>query len=306
MDHWPVSTPNTTFGTARIIATGAFAAGLLLLGLAFYEWQQARRMKTELLLAEHSYISNLRRLHGLEASTRILDQQALKLKQDSDQLALGFGGTGGGGPSGAAGAGDAAAAGRQFLAAYPKARELLSTLARGSFATKFGPFFKAAGVNAAQIEQLENATVDTWTQSLAVYPGGGIRPTVIQPPDDQLRAILGDQVFQEYEAYGHIFPEQSVAFQIATAAGLAGAPMSSDLAMQLAQTIAATSDQNPSEQTVSIGSVNWDAASKQAQSLLSPEQYQAAQAAFAQMQYQQALDRARYSRNPVTADQPPR
>jgi hypothetical protein len=161
----------------------------------------------------------------------------------------------------------------------------------------FGPFFKAAGLTAAQIEQFEDATIDTWMQNLAVYPNGGIRPAVIQAPDDQLRAILGDQAFEGFKAYVQIMPEQNVARQIATAAGMAGAPMSSDQALQLAQAMAATSDQNQSGTTIAPNSVDWDSAMKQAQSVLSPEQYQAAQPTFALMQYQQALEKARYSQN---------
>jgi hypothetical protein len=287
-----LSTTPAKPGAATIVATSLLAAGLVLLGFAAYEWHAARSVRSELLAREHGYIADLRRLHVLESNTRILDQRALASRHDSDPSAAGFE-AGGKGSSAAGGAADPRAAGQLFLSEFPRAKALIAEFGLANLDMRYGPFYRAAGLTPDQIQRLENAFVDTWTQSLQVFPDGGIRPAVTQVPDDQLRAILGDQGFQGFEAYTQNMPAQNVVLQIAAAAGLSGSPMSPDQASQLVQAIAAIADRDQ-DGKLSLNTVDWDAAIRQAQAVLSPEQVQAAEPVFAQMQYQQALNRARF------------
>ena len=88
-----------------------------------------------------------------------------------------------------------------FLATDPSLRTLVGKVARMQYQSMLGPFFRQQNLSAPQIDQMMNATVETWMQTLAIRPNGGIFPTQEQPSPDVLGSILGADGYQQLLTY---------------------------------------------------------------------------------------------------------
>jgi hypothetical protein len=287
------TTPPTSgpVGKFPVIATILAA---LLVGAGIYELHVAHDTQVFLLAAGRDAEAAQNALKTATQREQTADQKVAELQKQAG---------GANGAAQAAGPTSRAAAllarekadGQKFLAAFPQTRAMIAAIGKTQYDMIFAPFFRSAGLSAGQIEQLEDAAMETWISSIAITHQGGIHPTVTQPPDDQVRAIVGDQAFAQFQDYNRMIPAEGVALQVATAAGYASAPLSLDQANQLAQIVANNSAAYQNGQTMNVPQVDWAAAlaAVQANSGFSPPQVQAAQRVLLNIQYQVSLSQAR-------------
>jgi hypothetical protein len=184
--------------------------------------------------------------------------------------------------------------GQKFLQRYPQVRSMLLSVGKYQYESAFAPFYKQAALTTDQISRLESATMDLWAQSLAISPQGGIFPTQIQLPADQLTAIIGPQAYQQFQDYNRQLPAQNFSLQVAAEAGLASVPISPDQANQLAQIVSNNSAPYHDGKNVDLSNVDWNAVMTQASAAnLTPAQTEAMQNVAQKLQYQMALRQAR-------------
>jgi RNA polymerase sigma factor (sigma-70 family) len=163
----------------------------------------------------------------------------------------------------------ALAAGQAFLAAYPQARPMLFEIGKAQIARNYAAFFKKTRLTPAQIENLENQTDQQWIQTITVGPNG-IHPGDEQLPDDQLKSILGDQGFQQFQDFERVQPLQGI---VNDASSLStSAPITETQANQLLMILANASSSYQGGGNASAKTINWDQVMVQAQGVLSAQQ----------------------------------
>jgi len=163
----------------------------------------------------------------------------------------------------------AMATGQAFLAAYPQARPMLLEIGKAQIARKYAAFFKKAGLTPAQIEDMENQTAEQWIQTTMVGPNG-IYPGDEQLPDDQLKSILGDQGFQQFQDFERVQPLQGIvndALSLSTST-----PITETQANQLLMILANASRSYQGGGNASAKTINWDQVMVQAQGVFSTQQ----------------------------------
>ena len=106
------------------------------------------------------------------------------------------------------------------------------------------------------------------------------------PTEGQLRAILGDLGYEQYQNYSEVRYSYQFADLLATPVNLAGEPLSVGQIDQLAQIVAENSAADrgrpdPGEDSATfadaLASVDWDNVMAQTKAILSPTQWRAAQ-----------------------------
>jgi RNA polymerase sigma factor (sigma-70 family) len=187
------------------------------------------------------------------------------------------------------------AAAQQFLAAYPEARALLASNGKAQFRKAFSAFYQQASLTPAQIQELEDRTIELWVDSTSIAPTGDMHATVALLPDDQLHALLGDRAFGQFQEYNRTLPARTFASRAAMAAGYAGAPLSQEQEEQLVRIVANNSIDYQNGLPVDLDAVEWAGAQAQAQTILAPSQAKAAGVAFLNFQYHAALAQAQPS-----------
>jgi len=257
-------------------------------GAGVYELRNGLRSEESLNSANAQYEAEQVQLRALERSNQAVDQALADLQRKVDQLHSVN-------PIRTASAADTLVQSQkdwqQFQSAFPKAREMLAEVGKAQRQAQYGSFFLRAGLTPAQIQEFENRTAEFMMQNIAIAPGF-VHPTANQLPDDQLRTILGGDAFQEFQDYNRMMPANSAANTISSLTSFAGAPISTDQAEKLAQIIADNCPAYKSGQAMGESPVDWAYAQVQAQALLSPTQWQAAENVFLNWQYEQALTQA--------------
>jgi RNA polymerase sigma factor (sigma-70 family) len=180
----------------------------------------------------------------------------------------------------------------KFLTAVPQARGILEGIFQTEAAARYGPFFKSTNMSPVQIEQFENAVVNTRLGDLALTPSGFSDTSALLPPDDQLQALLGNQNYQQFKDFLQVQPAYSLANFAGAAAGLASEPLSADQEDQLVQVLIKNASVSQAGGPIDLSTLNWDVLLPQAQGLVSPSQWNALQGVLLQMQYRQALQAA--------------
>ncbi len=164
---------------------------------------------------------------------------------------------------------------------------------RTQFDYVYDPFFRPAGLTAAQRSRLEDAVLDATLENIGITPGGGLHLSLGQPTANQLSSIMGDQAYRQYRNYQRLLPAQAVALQVATESAYASDPLSREQADQLARVVASSSPSYQSGADVDLGGVDWNAVLTQASAGLSPAQAEALQRGIGKFRYQSALAQAR-------------
>jgi RNA polymerase sigma factor (sigma-70 family) len=163
----------------------------------------------------------------------------------------------------------ALAAGQAFLAAYPQARPMLLEISKAQIARNFAAFFQKAGLTPTQIENMENQTAEQWIQTVTVGPNG-IHPGDPQLPDDRLKAILGDQGFQQFQDFERVQPLQGFVRDASSMS--TSVPITETQANQLLMILANASSSYQGGGKASPNTVDWDQVMVQAQGVLSAQQ----------------------------------
>ena len=102
-----------------------------------------------------------------------------------------------------------------------------------------------------------------------------------------IKSLLGDTAFQQYQQVSRMQGVASIAFQAASSVSLTETPLLPAQADQLLQIMANACPQYQSGGVPTPNTVNWPAALAQAQGILTPVQYQALQAAYSSFQINQ-------------------
>jgi len=267
--------------------------GLVSIGTGIYEFRESSRIEAALKAATNQYETDQEQMRVLERKAQTADKTLVDLQRKVDllhtaQAARTVGGT-------AVRAGGSKIGSQvdwqQFQSAFPAVRDMLTNGIKAQLQRGYGLFFQRAGLTPAQILEFENRTGEVMLQSEAIGPGF-IVSTVNQLPDDQLRTLLGDEAFQEFQDYNRRIPAIFVANSVLSSTAGAGAPISADQEEKIAGIIADNSPTYKSGQPIDPSSVDWANAQAQAQMLLSPAQWQTAEGIFLKLQYQQALAQA--------------
>lgn len=161
------------------------------------------------------------------------------------------------------------AAGQEFLAAFPQARELLVHVGKAQIARNYAGFFRIANLTPAQIENLENRTNDLWMQTLTVGPAG-VHPGTPTLPDDQLQEILGAQAFQQLQDYRRVQQLQGI---LNDASSLStSAPITGEQGDQLLMILAKASSSYQTGGVASAKTIDWNQVESQSQGILTAPQ----------------------------------
>ena len=167
-----------------------------------------------------------------------------------------------------------------FLAVYPEAREMILARNKELVREIFSSFFKSAGLTAAQIEQFENFVAEYELRAMAIAPNKLEIQGAEVPPEDQMRKVLGDQIFPQFQDYGRTTYAH---YYVSVVAGCApGAEFSSDQLDRLAQILVNNNPAPPKPFSIwpVPASIDWDAVLTQAKPVFSASQWKALEPAL--------------------------
>lgn len=282
----------STAGPSGIATAGAVVAALLALAAMAYEYSVLKDLRalTETKTAALALSQgNLRTLNQqLQADARqlaaIKEKQAAQDGHQADDA--------GAQPRGRS-LEKAKADAQRFLNSDPSNRETVEKIARMQYQMLNGAFFRQQNLSSQQIDQLVNATAETWIQTLAIGPGGAIYPTEGQPSPDLLTSILGAGGYQQFLTYQRSLQAVNFAQQVATEAGYASAPLSPAQQDKITDIISGASDSFQNGKTVNLTTIDWGAVLNQLGSAgLSPAQSDALEGMIVNQQYRAALQQA--------------
>jgi len=169
----------------------------------------------------------------------------------------------------------ALADGQAFLAAYGQTHDMLLTIGKAQIARKFAGLIESGAITPEQIDRLENKMAEHWIQSISLTPTR-IHPSDENLPDDQLKDILGDQGFQQFQNYKRIQPLQGLVNDISSLS--ISAPINPSQYTQLLNVLANASSSYASGGKADPQSVDWNQVLPQAQGILSEAQINALKA----------------------------
>ncbi len=285
--------PPAAKGTV-VYAALATILGLFLVGAGLRELSRARRAQASLAAADQRYEAGQQQLNAAVKSAQAADRYLADLQKAAD----------GSGRAGSAAANprvnrpppETRADWEALEAQHPEIRGMLAEVHRAQVGRQFGRFFQQAGLTADQVERFVNLAVDLYDRSETMSPQG-FHPAIDKLPDDQVQAIVGDQAFRQYQDYLRATPANFIVGALAQATGYVGAPLSNAQQDSLAGILTASSQKYQDGGAVDLTALDWANVEKQTQSLLSPDQWEAAKANFLGYQYQLALLAARQSAN---------
>jgi hypothetical protein len=259
---------------------------LLAIGFGGYESSQARQAEASLAAEREKHEADeaqLRQLSGSAkaASDRIAALQAALQQQTSagSQASQTAANAAKAAKPASAAAQEAKAKaladGQEFLATYGQSRDMLISIGKAQVARNFSGFIRSGAVTPAQIDELETRTSEHWLQSLAVAPNS-VHPTDPNLSDAELKGILGEQGFQQFQDYGRMQPLLGMVNDISSMS--ITAPLSIEQSTQLLSVLAGASSTYQSGGKANPQSIDWNQAMAQAQGVLSEPQFNALKA----------------------------
>ena len=278
-------------GASAAVWLGA-AAGIPAIGAVFYEFREARHSHKAMMVAAGEQEVQVARLRALQLSLGGADRNRSKLLARVDALRT---------STAAAREPTPAAEGQKLLVRFPQSRAMLMAAAIPKVAEDYQAFFRLANLTPSQIDQFENLMAATWTNSVRVTPtdiSAGIRT----PSEDQLRTVLGDHGYRQFQYYNQMQYAYQFTGLLAAAVNLADEPLSVGQIDQLAQIVAGNSslyreghDMNQGTATFSdaSNSVNWDNVTAQTKAILSQAQWTTIQSPILNAKLDVAVTQAR-------------
>jgi RNA polymerase sigma factor (sigma-70 family) len=276
----------TTFGVASLI----WLAGILSIpmgGVAIYETRAARRAEIATATAQREQAVQINRLKALQQEAGDSEVRVAEIPQILEQAQAGLTESLRASASAAVPQPrDPRTDGARFLASFPQARTLLIEAGRVRTPPELLEIYQRAGLTSAQIDDLDTRTWANRVENLTLSPTNGMGWSVVGfPPDDEMRQLLGDAGFREFEDYKRMADVHGVAAQVASAVAYNAPPLTAAQIEQLAHAIYKVAP-NP---TLAPGTPEWDAAMAPLQSLMTPAQWQVAEGAFASVLFPRLL-----------------
>jgi RNA polymerase sigma factor (sigma-70 family) len=276
----------TTFGVASLI----WLAGILsipMVGVAVFETRAARRANMAVATAQHEQAAQINRLKALQQEAGDSEVRVAEIQQILEQAQAGLT------ESLRASAGAAAPQprdprtdGARFLASFPQARTLLAEAGRVRTPPELLEIYRRAGLTPAQIDDLDARTWANRVENLTLSPTNGMGWNSWGfPPDDEMRQLLGDVGFQQFQEYKRMADVRGVAAKVASAVAYNAPPLTAAQIEQLAHAIYKV-EPNP---TLAPGTPEWDTTMAPLQSLMTPAQWQVAEGAFASVLFPRLL-----------------
>ena len=254
-------------GKSALGISGAIWVGGILgasaIGLAGYELWAAWRANSSLVDERQGYETQLERL-------RLLNRADVSAHPAVRQ---------GGRPL--AGSRDTHADFQKFLATYPQARAMVIAGHKRTVIRTYGSFFRSEGLTPSQIDRFEDAMDENWMHGMTITQGKLAIEDDDAPPEDQMRAILGDQAYLRFQDYGQTAYAHYLADRVAK-----NSPEASFSADQLDQLARILATNNPVPQIphsvdqLALASIDWEAVLTQAKPVFSASQWKAAEPAL--------------------------
>jgi len=275
----------TTFGVASLV----WLAGILSIpmgGVAIYETRAAHRANLAVTAAQHEQAAQINRLKALQQEAGASEARVAEIQQILEQAQAGLTESLRASASAAATQPrDPRTDGARFLASFPLARALLTEAGRARTPPELLEIYRRAGLTPAQIGDLDTRTWANRVESLTLSPNGMGWSVSGFPPDNEMRQLLGDAGFREFEDYNRMADVQGVAARVALAVAYNAPPLTAAQIDQLAHAIYKV-EPNP---TLAPNTPEWDAAMAPLQSLMTPAQWQVAEGAFASVLFPRLL-----------------
>ena len=183
------------------------------------------------------------------------------------------------------------AAGRAFLAAHPDVAKVLVARCRARALSRYGALFTTLGLTPTQITQFEDIIMQGEGWGPVPSPTGPLQlqvgPTHANDAEieSQLQTLLGDADYAKTQQFVQMMPAHMLTTQLASALYFTDSPLTAGQADQLKQIYAATAAGGTGGGQSSVSLL------RQAQGVLSPEQFAALTGIVQQEQFDAALSR---------------
>jgi RNA polymerase sigma factor (sigma-70 family) len=193
---------------------------------------------------------------------------------------------------------DPVAAGREFLVAHPEASQLVTAEIRANMIKNYARLFSSLGLSSGQIDQFLDLMVRSqaglWWNSARQEPIAefGLADLTKDEREAKLHELLGDAGYRQYQEFDRTNTAWRFAAQVGGAMYFTATPLTADQAGALVQILSQNSGDYQKGRSVSLSSVNWDAALDHARAVLTESQLAALASLRDQNQFQQELNQA--------------
>lgn len=264
-----MSTSKTILGIAALLA-------LVGIGSAVFERQNAVSSCADLASLQASYAANSAEMDSLAAKVAAAEKAAASLSLHTQPLARA---TGGSAASTVAGLSPAAAPvsprarGDAFMARHPEVKQALIAYVDATHLAQFGAFYAAQGFAPDKIQQMQELlrlgysfgrTTQTGTVTLAAVDTDSANQGAEQ--EEGLKALLGDEGFEQFATYQHTVPARDAATNLASLLASTDSPLSAGQAQQMTTVLANSSPKQAPSQ------FDWSMVYTSAEGILSPPQ----------------------------------
>ena len=281
--------------TTTQMATGAAGVALMILaiGTATYEYQSRRADEASLAAASRDQQAFASKLHGLEESVRVAEQDAAEMKQRLADARAADAAKAAAAAQAAKekAAWDPAAEGKAFLKRHPEVRQALIEGQNASINFRYGRLYKPLGLTPAEIERFQALMRETKVASVSMgYGKMAALSTGMGMTEDEinsgLREFWGEERYKRYEEFGRDESARQITQEVAKALCFTDSPLTPEQADQLTQVIS-------SSRVAKRGapSFDWEAVTAKAQGVLLQPQLAAVDGLRAQAVWQATMYR---------------
>jgi RNA polymerase sigma factor (sigma-70 family) len=283
--------------TKFLLGSAAVLALAVLLGTTTYERSVARG---ELAAVERDYAARLAASAKTEASQRAVEQESAAMKVRADE----------------ARAAQTAAArraaveeerarriamwdpvveGSALMTRHPELKRALIEQRTAQYRSRYAPLFKTLDLSEAQIGELMGLLLNRSSNSFPFGPesrefklmlGEGSPPSEIQ---SRIRALLGEDGYQKYQAFGDAAPARDTASALARILCFSETPLTAEQSNEMAGII---DRHRVKDASTSRQSYDWTAIATDAQAILAAGQMSALDTLRTQREAEQAARRA--------------
>jgi len=259
------------FATTAIYIGISAALSTVFLGVAVYEFNIASSIKASTALIDNQLSKELEQLTELKRAEEEGRRRAVQASQVNKAAATVK-------ANAPATILDAKKEGKReaakFFSMHPEIRTQQLELEKNGWRKFYRPFLLKANLTAAQFEQLVSIGAENALENAVLTPRGMSGDGSVPPPVDQLRAVLGNNGYMQFEAFEQSHAAYDLVLEMATTANFRE-PIPPSQLEQIAQIIIANTTK-PSTEFNAFGTVEWDKAAAQIKSILTPEQWNAA------------------------------
>jgi RNA polymerase sigma factor (sigma-70 family) len=290
----------TLVGLLQLMSTSKLVLGAAILGAVLTVAVATREVRADLRVSENLAGAE-RESAALLARSRVAERAIADVTRERDALAASIAALRADkdrqvATDAASGIIDPVAMGQEFVSAHPEAVALVTSAVRANLLKSYGAFFQSRHLTSAQIEAFVDLRLRSgegglrWnTERQAPVAEFSLGELTSAEREDGLRALLGDEGYQEYRDFSRQEPARTLASELGRALYFTSTPLTTEQARQLTQLFVQGSARYQEGKTIDLAAVDWDAAIVQAQAFLAPAQLSALRENYAQRQASQAL-----------------